>query len=43
MFFIKNLKVDIKDIQFSNATTRGDLIYQIAGYMFSKWDKKGIR
>lgn len=41
MLLIKNLKADIKDARFSNATTRGDLVYQMAGYMFNKRDRKG--
>ena len=40
MLLIKNLKADVKDVWFSNATTMGDLIYQIAGYMFNKRDRK---
>lgn len=41
MLLIKSLKADVKDVRSSNATTKGDLGYQMAGYMFNKKDRKG--
>lgn len=41
MLLIKSLKADVKDVRSSNATTKGDLRYQMAGDMFNKKDRKG--
>lgn len=38
-FPLKNLNENIKDAQCSNAIARGDLIHQMADYMFSERDK----
>lgn len=40
-FSIKNLNENIKDTQFSNATTRGELILDGRLHTFDAWNRKG--